>query len=442
MLLVELSTCLPTDETVARQMLQVVQQCLNANQAPSGPESIFLKLVDARAKLALILVQRLVKSPIAVKDVDQLLTTLVATIHGAEEPFTKQLIAYNRTLLKAFFVTLRAYQLVEGKAAADASAEHEGPSVNVAQTILNALDQVVGRGFRNLVGFIHDGDTDVLPEDLALLTAIMQACLSLPTIDQSQAQILNIMASHDVINAATSLFSWADQLSIQGDPVYGELSILFLLELSSLPLLAEQLACDGILSNLLSADLTKYMLKASNSPYADALVAQRCYSIWAKGLLPLMLNLLVSLGATLAPEMAYVLNQFSNLLEASVDRFEPPGASRTRSRTTPHYLTLLATSEIHSLALLTRILAALRAGNSRDIPAVAWDASSLLEHVDFWLSSKRLLRERLLPLGSREMEWRNTKVAAGTGDYDNLLELKVITQLETIRDVLSEDLEG
>lgn len=423
-------------------MLQVVQQCLNANQGAPGPESIFLKLVDARANLALILVQRLVKSPITVKDINQLLNTLVATIHGAEEPFTKRSITYNRTLLKALFVTLRAYQLIEPKAANDSSVDPDGPAVDVVQTILNVLDHVVGRGFRTLVSLIHDQDTDVLPEDLALLTAIMQACLSLPTIDQSQTQILNIMASHEVMNAATSLFSWADQLSIQGDPVYGELSILFLLELSSFPLLAEQLACDGILSNLLSANLTKYMLKANISPYADAPVAQRCYSVWTKGLLPLMLNLLASLGATLAPEMAYVLNQFSHLLEASVDRFEPPGASRTRSKSTPHYLTLVATSEIHSLALLTRILAALRAGNSRDIPAVEWDASGLLENVDFWLSSRRLLKERLLPLGSREMEWRNTKVAAGEGGPDNLLEQKVISQLETVRDVLSEELEG
>ncbi|KAF4507481.1 hypothetical protein G6O67_003973 [Ophiocordyceps sinensis] len=441
-LLVELSTCLPSDETVARQMLQVVQQCLNANQGAPGPESIFLKLVDARANLALILVQRLVKSSIAVKDINQLLTCLVATIHDAEEPFTKQSMTYNRTLLKALFVTLRAYQLVESKVAHGSSADQEGPAVNIAQTVLNVLDHVVGRGFRTLVSLIHDKDTNVSPEDLALLTAIMQACLSLPTIEQSQTQILNIMASHDVISAATSLFSWADQLSIQGDPVYGELSILFLLELSSLPQLAEQLACDGILSNLLSANLTKYMLKANTSPYAEAPVAQRCYSIWAKGLLPLMLNLLATLGATLAPEMAYVLNQFPHMLEASVDRFEPPGASRTRSKSTPRYLTLLATSEIHSLALLTRVLAALRASNSRDIPAVEWDASGLLENVDFWLSSKRLLKERLLPLGSREMEWRNTKVAAGVGGPDNLLERKVVSQLETVRDVLSEELEG
>ena len=56
-LLVELSTCVPKNDAVSKQMLQVAQQCLNANQSIPGPESIFLKLVQDRANLALVLVR-------------------------------------------------------------------------------------------------------------------------------------------------------------------------------------------------------------------------------------------------------------------------------------------------------------------------------------------------------------------------------------------------
>lgn len=418
--------------------MQVAQQCLNANQLVPGPESIFLKIVDTRADLALILIQRLAQSTLAITDVNQLLETLIGTINSVDEPFESESLGYYRTLLKALFVTLRAYQTTSSKMAASSQADLEGSMVTVTQTILNILDNVVASGFRSLVSLIHDKETDVFPEDLALLTAIMQACLSVPNIEQSQTQILNIMASHDATHAATSLYSWADKLGEHGDPVYGELSILFLLELSTLPLLAEQLACDGVLGSILSANLTKFMLRTNVSPYADASIAQRCYGIWVKGMLPLMLNLLTALGATVAPEITYVLNQFPHLLQASVERFEAPGASRTKEKST-QYLTLLGTSEIHSLALLTRVLAALRMNNSRDIPPVEWDATGLLENVDYWLSSRRLLKERLLPLGQREMEWRGRKLA---GDCDNLLEEKVVAQLETVRDVLGEEFEG
>ncbi|KAL7784232.1 nucleoporin subcomplex protein binding to Pom34 domain-containing protein [Trichoderma afarasin] len=438
LLLLELSTCFPESDATHKHMMQVAQQCLNANQLVPGPESIFLKIVDRRANLALILIQRLAQSTLAIKDVNQLLETLIGTINSVDEPFESESLGYYRTLLKALFVTLRAYQTTSSKMAASSQADLEGSMVTVTQTILNILDTVVASGFRSLVSLIHDKETDVFPEDLALLTAIMQACLSVPNIEQSQTQILNIMASHDATHAATSLYSWADKLGEHGDPVYGELSILFLLELSTLPLLAEQLACDGVLGSILSANLTKFMLRTNVSPYADASIAQRCYGIWVKGMLPLMLNLLTALGATVAPEITYVLNQFPHLLQASVERFEAPGASRTKEKST-QYLTLLGTSEIHSLALLTRVLAALRMNNSRDIPPVEWDATGLLENVDYWLSSRRLLKERLLPLGQREMEWRGRKLA---GDCDNLLEEKVVAQLETVRDVLGEEFEG
>ncbi|CAM1502966.1 Fc.00g077420.m01.CDS01 [Cosmosporella sp. VM-42] len=440
-LLVELSTCLPKNENIAKQMLQVAQQCLNANQGIPGPESIFLKLVDARANLALVLIQRLARSHIPVKDINQLLGTLVGTVMGVDEPFSKESISYYRTLLKALFVTLRAYHISDPKAVVDSQVGLDGTTVTVMQTILNIIDRVVAKGFRALVSLIHDNEATVSPEDLALLTAILQACLSLPNTDQSQMQILNIMASHDAVHAALSLYSWADKLADQGDPIYGELSILFLLELSTLPLIAEQLACDGILSSILSANLTKFMLKSNISPYSDALVAQRCYGIWSKALLPLMLNLLTALGATVAPEIAYVLNQFPHLLESSVDRFEAPGASRTKSRSSPHYLTLLAISEVHSLALLTRVLTALRVNNNRDIPEVEWDSNGLLENIEFWLSTKKLLKERLVPLGQREVDWRGMKAGAGEGAYDSLLEEKAISQLDAVRDVLNEEFE-
>jgi nuclear pore complex protein Nup188 len=418
-------------------MLQVAQQCLNANQRAQGPGSIFQKLFSARADMALVLIQRLVHTTLPAKDITYLLDSLVGTINTVEEPFAPDSISYYRTLLKTLFVTLRAYSI------SDSDGKDDNVALSSSQTVLNLLDRVVGRGFRSMVSLIHDDDAIVAPDDLALLTAILQACLCLPGMEQSQSQVLNIMAGHDVTHAATSLFSWADKLTDNGDPLYGELTILFLLELSTMPLIAEQLASDGILGSLLSSNLIKFMRKSNVSPYAELPIAQRCYGIWAKGFLPLMLNLLTSLGATVAPEVTYVLKQFPHLLRASVDRFEAPGASRTKSKSDTSYITLVATSEIHSLALLTRVLGALRANNSRDIPAVEWDAAGLLENVEFWLSSKRLLKERLLPIGDRQMGWRNTKTTSiDAGGSDNLLGEKVVAQLEIVRDVLTDAYEG
>jgi nuclear pore complex protein Nup188 len=420
-------------------MLQVAQQCLTANLTSQGPEIIFVRIIDARANLALTLVQRLVGSSPSTNDLNQLLGTIVAVISNVEEPFAPDSISYYRTLLKTLYVTLRAYTLDTTRVAGGGKG---AASVMVTQTVLGLLDRVVAKGFKQLVTLIHDPEASVSPEDLALLTAILQACLAMPNMDQCQTQIHNIMASYDAMQVAASLFSWADKLTDNGDPIYGELSLLFLLELSTLPRLAEELACEGLLGNLTSANLANFMRRPNISPFADVIGAQRCYSIWAKGMLPLLLNMLTALGATVAPEVAYVLNQFPHLLSSSIDRFEAPGVSRTASATGPQHITLLAVSEVHSLALLTKVLAALRANNNRDIPEVQWDGASLLENVEFWLSGRKLLRERLLPLGQRESEWRVMKIGTvDDGRAENRLEERVITQLEAVRNVLSEELE-
>lgn len=449
----ELSTCLPQNNTLQKQSLQVAEQCLEANQENQGQEQIFERLAESRVNLALMLVQRVVDNTPSAGDVAQLLNALWSTVSSVSEPYATDNIGLYRTLLKLLYVTLRAQvrafaQMAQTPAKAK---EIDKYTVEISQTVLSIIDITVAKGFRNLVSLIHDSDAAVLPEDVALLTAILQACLCVPGIDQSQTQILNILAAHDAVHVAVSLYSWSDKLAGQGgDPVYGELSLLFLLELSALPLVAEQLACDGMLNHLTSANLAAYLRRPNISPFSESVGPQRCYSIWAKGIVPLLLNILTSLGTTIAPEVAYVLNQFPNLMKASVERFDVPVGNRMQGSVTGvpgsspgAYVTLLSVSEMHSLSLMARVLALLRANNARDVPAVAWDADKALENVDFWLGSRKLLRDRLVPLGPREAEW---KAAAPTARgraaaCENLLEEKVVEQLKGVRTVLGEEFE-
>lgn len=405
-----------------------------------------------------MLVQRVVNNSPSAGDVAKLLSSLWATISSIQDPYGQENIGLHRTLLKLLYVTLRAQVRAlepQSKSVADKRAV-DNSTATVSQAVLSILDQTVARGFRTVASLVHDSEATVFPEDLAILTAIMQACLCIPGINQSQTQILNIMAAHDAVHVAVSLYSWSDKLAEKGDPVYGELALLFLLELSALPVVAEQLACDGLLNHITSASLAAYFDRPNVSPFAETVGPQRCYSIWAKAVVPLLLNILTALGQTIAPEVAYVLNQFPTLMRNSVARFEAPGASRTTQLATRsgrgghHYassstfITLLAVTEIHSLALMTRVLGALRATHgARDTAEVEWDAAALLENVEFWLSSRKILRERLVPLGAREAEWKALRPseAGRARGHESRLEEKVVDQLEEVRQVLSEGLE-
>lgn len=438
--------------------MQVTDQCLVSNQGNQGPERIFQRITQSRANLAMVLVQRLTDASLGAKDISELLETIWSTLNSIDNPFTPDQIQYWRTMMRMLYVVLRGYRTSPAAEGVEAEA---GPTrktrsasnkqateigieddriVEVLQCVLNILHRVVAQGFRSLVALIHDPVVTVLPEDLALLTAILQACLCLPGIDQVSGQVLNIMVSEDVGQAATSLLSWADKLAVKGDPVYGELSILFLVQLSNVPVMAEQLASEGLLGQLSSASIATHIQRPNVSPFAENIGAQRCYDIWAKGILPLLLNVLSApgLGPNVATEVACVLNQFPNLLQSSVDRIEAPGMSRTTARGKAQYVTLLGVSEVNSLALLTRVLAKYRSDFNREIPEISWDSAAVLENVDYWLTSRKVLRERLLPLGQREAEWRTMKTAV---EDVSLLEQKVVSLLEAVKEVLGEDTE-
>ncbi|KAI8628618.1 nucleoporin subcomplex protein binding to Pom34-domain-containing protein [Xylariaceae sp. FL1651] len=446
-LLLELSTCLPDNDTLKKQSLQVAQQCLEANQETQTHDQMFERLAESRVNLSLILVQRVVDSIPSAGDVAQLLNALWATVSSFQEPYTPQNISIYRTLLRLLYVTLRALARSYGQTDFNASVrDSQGNSISpatVSQTVLGILDMVVAKGFRTVVSLIHEPDTAVSTSDVVIINAVLQACLCIPGMDQSQTQILNIMAAHDAVQAAVSLYSWSDKLAEDGDPIYGELSLVFLLELSALPLVAEQLACDGLLNHITSASLPAYLRRPNVSPFADSVGPQRCYSIWAKGIVPILLNVLSALGATIAPEVAYVLNQFPNLMQSSIERLEAPGDNQRRDRRDRTFITPLSVSEIHSLALITRVLGALRTNNARDIPAVEWDSAALLENVDWWIDHRKVLRDRLVALGPREADWKSmpaSDVDKRRG-IESKLEAKVVDQLEAVRIVLNEGLE-
>ncbi|OTB08062.1 hypothetical protein M426DRAFT_219006 [Hypoxylon sp. CI-4A] len=437
-LLLELSTCLPSNDTLKKHSLQVSQKCLEANEEVQSHDQVFERLAESRVNLALMLVQRVVDSAPSPGDIAQLLSALWATVSSVQEPYAPENISLYRTLLKLLYVTLRA----QVRSLGNVSDKHIEDAA-VIQTVLSIIDIVVGRGFRTLVSLVHDSTPSISPSDFALINAILQACLCVRGVEQSQTQILNILTAHDAVQAAVSLYSWADRLADQGDPIYGELSLLFLLELSKLSQVAEQLACDGLLNHITSASLATYLRRANVKPFAESVGLQRCYSIWAKGIVPLLLNILGALGGTIAPEVAYVLNQFPHLMRNSVDRFDPPDDSRRRDRNDRDYITLLSVSEIHSLALMTRVLASFRTNHERDVPAVEWDSASLAESVEFWIDRRKLLRERLVTLGPREAEWRSMPPSDRNKNrgFESRLEEKVIEQLELVRTVLGEGLE-
>lgn len=451
-LAVELSTCAGEDPTVQRDLAKVVENCLKANMDTPVPAVIFENLAQLRAELAFVLLQRLVnlrsKEPL-VRDLARVAWDIIRTCGQSPDVASAPKDAeYYQSLLRILFLSLQphVYEPVASsslrKSISTVTEANKGMSNDLLNPILlEILQNVIAVNFRALCSNVHEDPASVQPSEFVLLTALLQTILRIPSIAAVHQQIGLIFADASMIRLATSLYSWSDSLADPAtlDPIYGEIGILFLLSLSTVQLLAEQMAVEGVLSHLSSANITQYLRKSNGKGPFDNPV--RMHDIWTRGLLPLCLNLLEAVGPPIAMEIASFVNSFPAQLERAQSDLQNVAPSMRH----PHAgaVTLGLASEIHSLALLSLIIERLKAMGpaagvvSAEIPSLIFDRVAVKEEVEGMLRSRRSLRERITPVGEREAEWARAKAdRVGTG-AESRLEEKIVVELEAVVDCLN-----
>lgn len=455
LLAIELGNFITNDEHLAKVLIKVVKDSMVANADSALPEAIFGQLVLLRADLSFVLLQRMVNAKVKAPEARNLLAPIWNAVRAStadfDTVFSSDSVHYYRSLLRISYLALQFHLLGDsaptGDGAKDVSfrssfrgsvpASHKTLREPVSTQLLEVLSDTVAKGFRSLATQLHSEPETVFPSDFALLTAILQTVLSIPEMTTWHAQAALLFTNSNTLRYATSLFSWSDRLTIPNggvnDPVYGELSLLFILSLSSMQSLAEAMAVEGILSQLNSANLMNYFRRPGGMSPFDA--PPRLFSIWHKGVLPLCLNLLRAVGPAIAGEISAFLNQFPEQLNRASNALN----SRTATK-----FTLSIASEIHSLALISSILDSNRAQGPRlgiqatDIPYLEWDKENVKEDIESWMSRKGALRDRIVVLDDSDAQLFARKIGAnGNGSgAENMLEEKVLRELDAAGDCL------
>ncbi|KAI9680655.1 MAG: hypothetical protein M1817_004095 [Caeruleum heppii] len=447
-LAVELTIAVPTDPELQKAMANVVQDCLMANASTQQVETIFTQLVEVRASLAFVLMQRLTESHLSPPMARSILDTTWSVIRNSGTTFQLALAAgdaaYYRSLLKTLLLAIRTF--VQSTATAQSgddtlggstqrTREEQQSSREALQMVVQIVNMVVGGGFRELAAAVHEMPAESSPEDIALITAIFQTGLRVPGVGTMEQDICSSLAEHGTARTATTLFSWCHQLGPDDDPVYGELAVFLLLALSSMPMVAENMAVDGLLPELSNARLMSYYRRGVAALNPN----QRLYSIWTRGILPLCLNLLQHIGGPIAPELTSFLGQFQAQLQLSAANFGGRPVT-SNSNAAAGVITLSMASEAHSLALLYRIIEGLRASSASsglvasEIVGLAWDASSVREDVEVLLQSRRSLREKMVPVNEAEADMMREKPLDGKSGCESRLEEKVVSPFQAILD--------
>lgn len=434
LLATELSSIANKDHRLEEILSHVVRQCLKANQTSSGSQALFERLVHVRADFAFVLMQKLTVADCQSEHMKALFKICWDTVRLSgvdfEIAFMGDNADYYRTLLRILFLTLQPHIKAE-KAKEEPGIQKNVPQI--ASELMEILEKVVAIGLHSLANQVHEDQGSCSPADFVLLSALLSAILRIPGMHILANDITMLFSSANTVRHASALFTWADQLTIDGDPIYGELSILFLLELSSILPMAELLAVEGVLGRLSTANLVNYYRKNRGmGPFDNP---PRLFSIWTRGILPLCLNLLDAVGAPVAGEVSAFLNQFPEQLARASAALNPRSAPSAKDPNAGA-VSLGAASEAYSLALVDVVLGRFRSDtaaaagvNPADILPLNWDRAGVKEDVEGWLQGRRSLRERLVPTNERELELVRQKPVNAASGADHRLEERVVVEL-------------
>lgn len=416
---------------------------LRANADNNLPQAIFERLAHSRADLAFTLLQRLLEIKSTEPAVYGILSVAWDTVRTYNSNVGAALDGedadYYRMLLKILYLALQVHTSSSPNLGTSQNDVANPPSTFRLATgiALEIVSVIVAQGFRSLTTILHDKSTLVRPSDFALLTAILRSALHIPDVTRNTTHLLNAFSDSQTARCASTLLSWSDQLATSGDPIYGELSILFLLEMSSVPSLAELLAVEGVLSHVLSTNLVRILQSRPFGPFDQP---PRMYSIWARGILALSLNLLHALGPPLAAEVAAALNNFPHQLDRASGVF----ATTSSNDANADHITLSIASEAVTLSLITTILHTFReAGSSAAIVGsmveeVKWDRAQVKEDVEAALQKRESLRERITATNEREEIWSRAKPSSEGSEAETRLEEKVVEEMRSVLGLLED----
>ncbi|CAF9902868.1 MAG: hypothetical protein HETSPECPRED_000039 [Heterodermia speciosa] len=435
-LAIQLSRSLASNPDFQQLMIKIVVDCLKSNLGESSTNlAVLEKLAQTRAELAFTLVQRLIEVKCGHQELKQILPATWDTLrkydNNVETALRGEGSDYYRLLLKTLLLALQCHltQSTPNDGPLDDDLTTTKPSTSPATThiVLEIIDLIVARGFRALTILLHDDVSLVQPPDFTLVTAILRTAFLIPGITRNTTQLLTSFADASTARCASSLLSWSDQLATNDDPVYGELSIHFLLELSNVTSLAESLAVEGVVSHITSTNLMKYLRQETVLGPFDFPV--RIYRIWSRGLLPLFLNLLHSVGPPIAAEIAGVLNSFPQQLTRASNAFD--------TDTKSSILTLSITSEAQTLAVITGILDTFRDAGasagivSADVAQVEWGRAQVKDDIETWLGKRPVLRDAIVSTTESE-ELLLRMPAQRKGDADSRLEERIVNGMREV----------
>jgi len=439
------------DHGIQVTMAHISQRCLQANTQKYPAEQLFDDLLQSRANIALALMQRLVEKKCHGSDYRQLLKpaweSALFRNGNYEQAIASGDITYWRTSLMVVLLALQFHLGSGWKPLAShtpKAADLLKHSNSIIPEVVEIATVVIAQGISTIVSTMQEqkqaemqqqtqvDKVDIGTKDIGLVLSFLEVILRMARLPDFASQLSERLIGMDATGSAMKLYMWSHLLAseeTENDPVHAIYAMRLLVALSTLPTVAEELAVEGLLNQILTARVTQVLQKVPDGvtnldkrPHCQVL-----YTIWAEGILPLSLNLLNAVRAPVAAEISVFVNAFSSQLIRASTAFQPRDGQ---------FITLTQAKEVATLSLLSYMLDDYQiAGASAAVDPstiqslLGFDehkkalTADLKAHIEL---NKDAIRAKVVPTTERELVWHNETKEHAT----SALVLKVLEEMK------------
>lgn len=158
-------------------------------------------------------------------------------------------------------------------------------------------------------------------DDLKLILTIFKSFLALKVSSSLQEELAECLAVHGTIDILLSLYSFSHLILVNEEPIFAQLSLMFIQQLLSVDVFAEKFVGSSLFivirESVISIPLRKGGITVENAP--------QIHRNWANGILPILVGTLARNG--IDKEIFLTLRAFSKQIESCVESWSRDSSS-------------------------------------------------------------------------------------------------------------------
>lgn len=291
---------------VNQKYLQIARDLLNftvEEQAISKSNGDFKKFYVSRITLSFLICFTISKADSNTQKIDKsiILSIITSSSQLLEseslnliEELTTLDVTYSNPLLKILLLSIRMIDNDDNQLVIENSTTFIDIWMNVICKGLNIIFSSIRNKAISIPNHEYGDDKLILKQidDIKLIFQLLEKFLTLNFNSAIELEIAKITIESNVFNSIINLFGISHLIKINDDDIFGDLSLLFILEMAKNKLIAEKFVSKGIFQILNESTISLMIQRGHITPYVNDMRINRLHQLWVERILPIMLTLI------------------------------------------------------------------------------------------------------------------------------------------------------